>query len=376
MKKKFFRAICIAIALVMLAAALSGCGGNQSSAPPPAGGNVPPPDSPPADNRTWDYTVSFSHAEVVSEYWARVFGPDIEAKTNGRIKTTIHWAGSLLAVPEVPRGLQSNVAHIANMPTPNYIDVLPLNCRILQLPFIGLQDPIVTANIYMQLLDEFPEMQQELADMGIKVLGATPLGRYDLKLSDKSRSVRLPEDLQGRQIVPYKLEFIPMLDKYNASASYVPPAQVYETLERGVIEGYIATWAYAGFFGLTELVNQHVDFGDYGAFQELNLMAMSISAWNDLPADMQQALLDVCWYDGGYEEIWYGDTDKLANAQRDLAAAKGDLVNVLTPEEMDVWKAYVVPLYQETIDDINSIRGDDAAQRIYDRLLELLAAVS
>jgi len=370
MKRKFFRATCLIVSLVMLTAFLAACNGGGG------GGGTPATGAPAADDRTWDLTVSFSHAEVVSANWARVFGPDIEEKTGGRITTTIHWAGSLLAVPEVPRGLQANVAHIANMPTPNYIDVLPLNCRILQLPFIGLQDPVVTAQIYMQLLNEFPEMQEELASLGIKVLGATPLGRYDLKLSDKSRPVRLPEDLQGRQVVPYKLEFVPMLEKYNASASYVPPAQVYETLERGVIEGYIATWAYAGFFGLTDLVNQHVDFGDYGAFQELNLMAMSLSAWNDLPADMQNALIDVCWNDGGYIDIWHGDTDALANNQRRLADEKDDLVNYLTPDEMEVWKSYVVPLYQETIDEINGIRGDDVAQRIYDRLLELLAAAA
>jgi TRAP-type C4-dicarboxylate transport system substrate-binding protein len=258
------------------------------------------------------------------------------------------------------------------MPTPNYIDVLPLNTRILQLPFIGLQDPIVSAQIYMQLLDEFPEMRAEAEGLGIKILGATPLGRYDLKLIDQN-PVRVPADLAGRTIVPYKLEFLPMLEKYNAAGSFIPPAQIYEALERGVVDGYIATWAFAGFFGLTDLIHQHVDFGDFGAFQEMNLFAMSLSTWNELPPDLQEALMNVTWNNGGYQDIYYGDTEVLANNQRSIAEGKGDLITILRGAEIDPWRDYILPLHQATIDDINEIRGDEVAQRIYDRVVQLLA---
>jgi len=353
--------------MIVLAACNGGNGGSQQAGQGNQNGGAQP-----APDQTWDFTINFTHAEIVSPNWARVFGTDLEERSGGRINTTIHWAGDLLSIPEIPRGLQVGTAHISNMPSPNYVDVLPLNTRILQLPFIGLQDPVISAQIYMQLLDEFPEMRAEAEELGIKILGATPPGRYDLKLIDQN-PVRVPADLAGRTIVPYKLEFLPLLENYNAAGSFIPPAQIYEALERGVVDGYIATWAFAGFFGLTELVHQHVDFGDYGAFQEMNIFAMSLNTWNELPADLQQVLMDVTWNDGGYRDIYYGDTLVLANNQRTIAEEKGDLITTLRGAELDPWKEYILPLHQATIDDINEIRGDTVAQRIYDRVIELLS---
>jgi TRAP-type C4-dicarboxylate transport system substrate-binding protein len=357
----------------MLAFVLAACGEKAQDTPAVNQSDTPSASVDPTPDKTWSFDICFSHAEPVSANWARVFGPDLEAASGGRIKSNIYWGGSLAVLSEVPSALGSGTITIGNLPTPNFIDLLPLNCRILQLPFIGLQDPIKTADIYLQLLREFPEMEQELANIGIKVVGATPLGRYDLKLTFKDREVHLPTDLSGRTIVPYKNEFMSLLTANSVGGMYVPPVQIFETLEKGVAEGYIATWAYAGFFGLTDLVKQHVDFGEGGAFQELNLFAMSLDTWNELPKDLQQALTDLFVTNGGYKDIYHGDTEVLANGQKDAARAKGDIITTLTQEEYDVWKSAILPEHVNTINDINGIRGDDVAQKIYDRLLQLLA---
>jgi len=360
-KKKLLRSGCFVIAVSMLVILAAACGDNENQTTTDTA----------SDDRTWEFTIAMTHAEIVSPNWHRVFGSELYEQSGGRINSTFYWAGSLLTIPEVPRGLQVGTATIANMPSPNYVDILPLNTRILQLPFIGLRDAITTAEIYMQLLNEFPEMREEMAQMGIIPLGATPLGRYDLKLID-TNPVRVPSDLAGRQIVPYKLEFLPLLETYNAAGSFIPPGQIFEALERGVVDGYIATWAFAGFFGLTDLIHQHIDFGQWGAFQEVNIFAMSLATWNELPEYLQNTIMDVLWYDGGFRDIYYGDTAVLAQAQRDIATEKGDLIITLTQEEMDVWASYILPLHQQTIDEINDLRGDDVAQRIYNRILEIL----
>lgn len=375
MKKRLLKTVCLVIAVFMLVSVLTACGDSKKDSAPassPQGSTEPSQQPPASPEKTWNFDIAFSHAEPVSVNWGRVFGPDLEAASGGRIKSTIYWAGSLVVLAEVPSAVDSGTITIGNMPTPNFIDLFPLNCRILQLPFMGLQDPIKTADIYMQLLKEFPEMEAEMAASGIKVVGATPLGRYDLKLTFKDKEVHLPADLAGRQIVPYKNEFMPLLEANNVGGMYVPPVQIFETLEKGVAEGYIATWAYAGFFSLTDLVNQHVDFGDGGAFQELNLFAMSLDTWNELPPDLQQALTDLFITNGGYKDIYYGDTEVLANRQKEMAIAKGDIITTLTQAEYDIWKEAILPEHEKTIADINSIRGDDVAQKIYDRIHELL----
>ena len=377
MKKRLLRIVCLIVTISMLALTLAACGDNgkktaETSNSPSGNQPASSPSTAATPDKVWNFEICFSHAEPVSPNWARVFGPDLEAASKGRIKSTIYWAGSLLPLAEVPSALDSGTITIGNMPTPNFTDLFPLNCRILQLPFMGLKDPLDTVAIYFKLLKEFPEMEEEMAASGIKVVGAAPQGRYDLKLTFKDREVHLPADISGLQLVPYKNEFMPLLAANNAGGMYVPPIQIFETLEKGVADGYIATWAYAGYFGLTELVKQHVDFGEGGAFQELNLFAMSLETWNELPPDLQQALTDLFITNGGYRDIFLGDTMVLADKQKEAAIAKNDIITTLTQQEYDVWKSAIIPEHQKTIADINAIRGDDVAQKIYDRIVQLV----
>ncbi|MCL2110790.1 MAG: hypothetical protein FWH32_00770 [Clostridiales bacterium] len=311
-----------------------------------------------------------THGEPVSPGWASAFN-QLEERSGGRLDTTLFWSGSLLPIPEIPRGMASGAATFSNLPTPNYPDVWPLNCRILQLPFMGLQNPVESAAIYMQLLEEFPEMKAELADFNIIPVGATPLGMYAMHFRDGSE-VRRPEDLRGKQMVPFNVVFLPLLEANGVGVNYIPPGEMFEALNNNIIDGYINSWAFQGWFGLTELMNSHVNFGEYGAYQEFNILAVNLEFYNSLPADLQQLWHDVMWNDGGYLEMW-DDTATLYYGEMEKGTAKGDVIVDLTPEEIDVWRQALLPQHRVVLDEINAQRGDNVADAIYQRIQEILA---
>ena len=380
MKKRLLLVLAIVLACGMVLAACGGGGDAPAAEPDPApaqssGGDAPADDPAPApdpvDDRVFDIAVAQSHGEPVSPGWKWCWD-EIEKRSEGRITITVYWSGSLLSVPEIPKGLGEGAAGISNMPSNNFPDVLPLNTRILQLPFMGLQDGNETAEIYMQLLSEFPEMVQEFNDVGIMPIGTTCLGYYGMQFTDP-KPVHLPADLAGKKIIPYNLLFLPVLEANNASGSYIPPGQAYESLEKGVVDGYINGWAFAGFFALTDLVTSHTDFGEYGAFQDLNLLGMNLELWNDMPADLQQIIKDVLVGDGkGYNKMW-DDTLALVANEQEKAEAKGDTFVMLNDEELAVWAGEIVPLHQGVLDEINAARGDTVANDIYKRAQELIA---
>ena len=360
MKRRLMIVLALVIAFTMVLAA---CGGGGSGGG--GGGNAPAT----ASDDVKEFIANVTLGEPVSPNWKRIFD-SLDVSNGGPFDVTVYWSGSLIPIPEIPKGLGSGAATFSNVPSPNYPDVLPLNCRILNLPFIGLQDPVGSAEIYMQLLDEFPEMKAEMATFGIYPLGATTLGVYGLHFVDQ-KPVRLPQDMSGRQIVPYNTVFLPVFEEYNAAGTYIPPGQIYEALEKGVVDGYINNWAFQGWFALTDLMRQHVDFGTDGAFHEWNILCVNLDFWNSLTPELQKLLEDTYRYNGGYKDLW-SDTANMVEDEMNKAREKGDLMEVLTDEEIQVWKDKLEPLIQPELDDIAKVAGD-VAYDIYDRALELIA---
>ena len=359
MKKRIFRVMGLIIVIVMIGALAVACGDSTPAAAPEA-----------SPDQVFDVPINVTLGEPVSPSWAQLFN-DLGTRSNGRLNVTVYWSGSLLPIPEIPRGVMAGTAVFSNLPTPNYPDTLPLNCRILQLPYMGLQDPVDSAEIYMQLYDEFPQMAEELAQFNMMAIAATTLGVYDLHFIDKNE-VRVPADMNGRQIVPYKLEFRPLLEKYNAAGAYIPPGQIYESLERAVVDGYVNNWAFKGWFGLSDLIQQSVKLDDYGAFHEYNILVMNIDFYNSLPADLQKLWVDMFKTERGFEKMW-GDTANLVAREIAYAQEKGNLFVELTPAERQMWRDELAYTHTDALNEVNEQRGDDVATQIYNRIHEIVA---
>jgi len=377
MKKKLYLVLALVVAVSLVFAACNS-GGNNTTTPPPAsggggssssgGGSTPAP--PPADTgKKYQVDISMTHGEPVSPNWLDV-AMQLQEMSGGRLEVTVFWSGSLLPMVEIPRGMQNGAATFTNLPSSNFHDVVPLNTRILSLPFFGMQNPVESCEIYMQLLDEFPQMREEMAQFRILPLGATPLGMYSFHFTDP-KPVHKPEDLKGKSIIPYSTAFLPLLEANNAAGDYFPPAQAYESLEKGVVDGYINSWAFAGWFGLTDLVRSHTNFGEFQAYQEFNIFCLNMDFYESLPEDLRQVWHDAYWNNGGYKQIWQ-DTSKLYYGEIDKAKAKNDTIVDLTPEEIAVWREILAPEHRKALDKINAARGDKVADQIYDRAREIL----
>jgi len=321
--------------------------------------------------------AAYAAGEPVTQSWTAALN-EIARRSEGRIEVTHYYAGSLLTFPEIPRGMLEGVAQWAYLPTNNFPDVLPLNCRILQLPFMGLRDPVDAARIWMQLYDEFPEMAEELAQFNMMALAASPLWGYHIHLIDDNE-VRLPSDLAGRTIAPFKPEMVGVLDRVGAAGSHIPPGQMFESLERGVVDGYINTWAFANWFRLHEFLNQHVIVGEHGMYQEFFIYVIAIDFYESMPEDLRQIWhdihrneqVDIFGGERGYEFFWR-ETESFIDWQINYAIENDHLIVNLTDDEIAIWREALIVTHEATLDSINAARGDQVATAIYNRALEII----
>ena len=376
MKKRVFRSICLILALLMAGSLLAACGNNQT-APPAAPADPGAPASPAGDGRVFTVDAAYAAGEPVTRSWTGALN-EIERRSDGRITFNHHYAGSLLTFPEIPRGMLDGVAQWAYLPSNNFPDVLPLSCRIMQMPFMGLRDALDSAEIMMQLMDEFPEIAEEFAQFNMVPLSASPLWAYHLHLIDDDE-VRLPQDLAGRAINPFKPELQSMFESFNVGTSYIPPGQMFETLERAVLSGYVNTWAFAQWFGLHPFLKQHVIAFEHGFYQEFFFYVVAKDFYESLPADLQQMWHDVFRNEQveafgglrGYEFMWE-ETKSFIDWQINYARENDNLFVELTPQEAEVWKEAMAYTHELVLNTINEQRGDQVATAIYNRAIELI----
>ena len=355
MKKKVFRSVSLVLAVVMAVLVMASCGKKE----------------------VYEVHAAYAAGEPVTQSWTAAL-KELEKRSNDQIKVSHYYAGSLLTFPEIPTGMRDGVAQWAYLPTVNYPDIFPLSCRILQLPFMGFRDPVEASEIFMQLFDEFPQMAEEMKPFNMMPISVSPLWGYHLHLIDKNE-VRLPSDLSGRNIVPYKPELKDMLDGLNVGSSYIPPGQMYESLERSVIDGYINCWAFANWFGLHPFLNQHVTAGDNGFFQEFFIYVIAIDHYEAMPENLQKLWFDlfrnenVAAFDNkrGYDFMWE-ETKSFIDWQMNYARENGHLFVDLTPAEIEVWKEEMAYTHKLVLDEINAQRGDQVANEIYNRCRELI----
>ena len=380
MKKKLFRAISLILVVVMICFVLVSCKKDDDEAPTSAGASDSTDTSsapPPASGEVFEVHAAYAAGEPVTQSWTAAL-KELESRSGGRIVVRHYYAGSLLTFPEIPAGMRDGVGQWAYLPTVNYPDIFPLSCRIMQLPFMGLKDPLEASEIFMQLFDEFPEIAAEMEPYNMLPISVSPLWGYQLHLIDDGE-VRVPSDLAGKTIVPYKPELKQMLDKYNVGISYIPPGQMYESLERSVIDGYINCWAFANWFGLHPFLKQHVTATDNGFFQEFFIYVVALDQYNSMPADLQKLWTDL-WrnekveaFGGkrGYEFMW-DETNSFIEWQMNYAMENDHLFVELTADEIQLWKDEMAYTHKLVLDEINAQRGDEVANAVYNRAIELI----
>lgn len=367
------RIISILMASALFLTLLAGCGGNngggtETKAPANSGDNAPAQASAPSDSgETYNLIVSLTKGQnnttALQEYLA-----DIEEASNGRITFEIYFSGQLLAVPEIPQGLDTGVADITEFVLSEFPTMFPLSSTIVGLPFLGMTNE--TISTFQQLYNEFPEIQKEFSDANMVMLSYLCTQPYNIHLTT-DKPVTLPADLNGLKLITSRTDITNFLSKYGASAVASAPPDYYSNLSNGVVEGTILHYPMMYNNGLVPTCKQHVLVEEGGGiYMDTSVYVMSSSAWEKLPADLQALFTD----EARLERFFTYNQETLeADGAKGLAQCEeqGNTIHYMTDDELTAWKDAFAPINEETLAGLDS-QGLPATQ-IYERALEIIA---
>ncbi len=231
----------------------------------------------------------------MSQMWVD-YAEVVEEKSEGKITFDISYSSALSSVAEQEAGLRDGLLDMAwSMPAYNPA-ALPINALITEVAFLTEQTPLVSqlqGHGSAQFGMENEILNKELADNGLVSL-LTMVGQMPNNVMICTGSpVQTVDDFAGKRIRVPGAGWATEVEALGATPVNIVQAEVYEALERGVIDCAVQSPANSLQLGMLEIadyysIDTEVNFQGWNGTH----ITMSESRWNELPLVAQQLLWD------------------------------------------------------------------------------------
>jgi TRAP-type C4-dicarboxylate transport system substrate-binding protein len=355
--KKIIPAILLLLALNALF--VGGCNG-ESPAPAPAPAPAPPAEKPIELKMIYHFTAG-TVTKAMIEPWA----DQIMAATNGRINITHYPGSSLVRQEDEYDAIESGLADMACfVPSPGRF---PL-CEIVSLPKL-FPSGEVTARVYNEIINKYL-VDTELKN--VKVLWVISFPPLQLV---SNKPVHTIEDFKGMKIwTTTKVEGW-MNDKLGTSGINLPVADLYNSLERGLIDGLFFAWDGSFFLEFYKVTDYRTQTN---MFSRAYPVVMNMDVWNSLPDDIKAVFNsnggpDVsASYATRFDASEASWRDKIAEIDKEMGK---DPVIFLSAEEDARWQEFLKPIWTQWVTEMEG-KGLTSAQAMLDDTASLAAKYS
>jgi tripartite ATP-independent transporter DctP family solute receptor len=249
----------------------------------------------------------------------------IMEKTKGKVKVEVYPAGQLYSDKDMTRALPSGAVDMGTVTNDQWSGLVP-SLMSLQLNLFYDDRP----HWWRTMDGEAGEiLKKELEKVGVKLLYWMDYGAVELATKFPLRKL---ENIKGKRMRGYGETSVKYLGLLGSIPTFLGGGEMYMALQRGIIDG-----VYSGTTSFYDRkiyeVTKYVCIGPHN-FSPF-LVLINLEKWNQLPADVQKAMIEVAptAQEWGRKECEKKDIECL-----ELLKQKGMEVNVLSPEEKKRWR--------------------------------------
>ena len=250
------------------------------TAPAPA----PTPAPTPVPALVKPIELKFSHHDPPDGPGGRstaIYAKKIEEATGGKVKITMYPSAQLAQGPAQYDAVINGITDIGWSTHGFYPGRFPLSNLILQ-PYLGIKNATMGSTIFWNMYKTFPEVQAEYKDTKVLMLSThqgAPIGT--------NMPIKTLEELKGKKIRSIAGGALHWLSAAGASPIAMPPGQIYESMEKGVIDGWTIDFIGAEGFKLAEVTKYYLlPYWYVSGFW----ICMNKKSWDSLPPDVQKAI--------------------------------------------------------------------------------------
>jgi TRAP-type C4-dicarboxylate transport system substrate-binding protein len=287
------------------------------------------------------------------------FKKELEEKSKGRIKVTIHPGGALAPAPAHYENIVAGAFDIGWTLQGYTPGRFPLS-GIVEMPFLWSSAQEAT-RVFWQLFEELPAVQNEYRDVKVLAIWTHDLGQ----LYTTSKPVRILEDLRGLKIRAPGPVQTSMLRALGAVPLNMPAGEMYDALERGVVDGLVTGNSAIKSYRLEKLV-KHATLAQF--YVATMIVAMNQQRYKKLSSE-DRTLVDSLT---GRRMAMLGAKNYDDEADDGLDALKKAKANIyqLTGAETERWKQAAGQVSREWIKEMQT-KGL-AGKQVYDKMQSLI----
>ncbi|MFB2532346.1 TRAP transporter substrate-binding protein [Paracoccus sp. p3-h83] len=289
---------------------------------------------------------SFVPAEILKP-WADA----IEADSQGRIRIDRFPSMQLGGKPaDLIDQMQDGVVDVV-WTLPGYTPGRFPRTEVMELPFMVADAG--TASRALWRIAETDMIPTEFKD--IKLLG---LWVHGPGVIHSAKPVARLEDMAGQKLRSPSRLTAQLLEKLGATPVGMPAPAVPEAVSKRVIDGALLPWEVTSSVRIAELVSHHTQFPTEGIYVSPLMLAMNKGVYDGLAPDLR-AIIDA--HSGEAFSAHAGAIQQGADApMRDEAAARGNDIVTLPPEEAMRWLDAALPVIEAWVDG-SAAQGFDGA---------------
>jgi TRAP-type C4-dicarboxylate transport system substrate-binding protein len=317
------------------------------------------------DAQAQQITLKFSHYvppnHGIQKDLIEPFAKALSEKTHGKVKVEIYAVNSQFGnaarqADQVRAGVTDIAFGLRGIPRGRFE-----KSSIIELPFM-VKDAGVGSRVLWEL---YKDGTLKSDYKGFKVLAL--MTHHGGLVHTTEKPVRTLEDFKGLRLRTPSDAVSAMLQYLGASPVGLPPAQIYENLQKNVIDGVVTTWDLVAAIKLNELIKYHTDAKLYvAAFY----IVMDQKRFDALPKDVQQAIDELTgdtWVNQ-FGKLWdKWDAVGLADSKK-----RGHEIIEINDATRAKWKAQLKPMIDKYLDGLKS-KGVPNARQIYDKMQAMVA---
>jgi TRAP-type transport system periplasmic protein len=276
----------------------------------------------------------------------------IEEKSGGRVKITIFAAGSALGdatkqFDQVRSGVVDLAVSIPAIPRGRHP-----RTTLMELPFT-IKSAVAGTRALMDIQDKLKDDYPGTVILSLTITEPSAVHtKQPITDLDQLKGVRM------RAPTP---SVTAMLEAMGATPVGMPPGQVYESAERGVIDGNVMPWGPVGAFKLHEVFKNHLN-------ARIDAVAMytliNENRYKALPPDIRALFDDGRKYFTDNWGKWWQETDAKAI---EVAAKAGNKVSDLPDEKRNAWREKMKPVVDKYIEEQSKTVAN--SREIYDAMV-------
>jgi TRAP-type C4-dicarboxylate transport system substrate-binding protein len=209
----------------------------------------------------------------------------VKKASDGRIEITVYPGGTLAASTEALDAVKTGAADMGWIYTTFFRGQFKIT-EAASLPLLGIKTSTQSANVLWDLYADSEALRKEL-NTGFKTLAL--YSNPNNFIVTKSKPVKTVADLQGLKLRATTGTATDMLIAWGGTPIAMGPGDIYQAMDKNVIDGCI--WEYHGLsaFKVSEVANYYTEIPIFvGPF----LIIMNNDSFNSLPDDLKKIIED------------------------------------------------------------------------------------